>query len=156
MQLLGRLHWMIVSNYSEVVLPEDDLLYLPKVSEYLPRSIRIHMAHIQRRPWVHASTQLFNEETEDQWPLNLGWKQSPKSKGWWDVSLRWCFFWGGKEKRPLLQRFWGRFIYSRLKTLIVAQECQETNALARTSAADWSSIRSCGEFQFHVLHCYLV
>lgn len=65
---------MIVSNYFEVVLPEDDLLYLPKVSEYLPfgPSCETSVA-TDRRLGPHASTQLFNEETEDQWPLDLRW-----------------------------------------------------------------------------------
>ena len=62
---------MIVSNYFEVVLPEDDLLYLPKVSEYLPFGPSCETSVATNDGGAHASTQLFNEETEDQWPLDL-------------------------------------------------------------------------------------
>lgn len=46
-----RLHWMIVSNYFEVVLPEDDLLYLPKVSEYLPFGPSCETSVATNRRW---------------------------------------------------------------------------------------------------------
>lgn len=51
-------------------------------------------------------------------------------------------FCGVNCQPDLLQRFWGK-VYSRLLHCRLV-ECQETKALARTSAADWSSIRSCG------------